>query len=103
MFIVKDRRVIVALTLLLAAATAIAGFYWNEARKEVVFLCGNFTSGVSRASVVEQLDSVELSVVKTTALSSGSRIELSSPLNFGLYRCVIDLDASDTVVQAGLE
>jgi hypothetical protein len=103
MSFVKDRRAIVALTLLLAAATAIAGFYWNEARKEVVFLCGNFTAGVSRASVVEQLATVNLSTVSVVALPAGSRIELSSPLNFRLYRCVIDFDASDTVIQAGLK
>jgi len=98
-----DRRIVLTLSLLLAAAAVVAAFFWDESRKEVVFLCGNFTAGVSRASVIEQLDSVELSVVKTAALPSGSRIELYSPLNLGRYRCVIDFDASDSVVHAGLK
>ena len=36
---------------LLVLAALVAALVWNEARKEVVFLCGNFTDGVTLDSV----------------------------------------------------
>ena len=46
---------IIIINVIVIAFLAIAVFYWNEARKEVIFLCGNFTKGVSQSSVIKQL------------------------------------------------
>jgi len=39
----------------------VAVIYWNEASKEVTFLCGNFTKGSDEESVIRQLESANLS------------------------------------------
>ena len=51
-----------------------AAFFWNEARNEVVYLCGNFTEGVSGRSVLTQLDTAELSEYRVMETAGGTRI-----------------------------
>jgi hypothetical protein len=83
--------------LVIAAVTA---FYWNEARKEVVFLCGNFTRGVTQTSVLRQLDTGNFLRYRLQKDSAGSRIVVDSGLTFGVYRCVIEFDRNDEVISA---
>ena len=78
----------------------VAAFYWNEARKEVVFLCGNFSSGVSRANVQRQLDTGNLLRYRAEEFPGGQRIIVDSGLNVGVYRCVVEFDGNNRVLRA---
>ena len=91
---------IAAFVLFVALALA---FAWNEARKEVVFLCGNFTPGVSEESVVRQLDTGHFLRQTREAGLKGSRITVDSTWNFGVYRCVIELGEDGLVEWARVE
>ena len=102
MFFTEYRWRVIAI-LLLAVVVAVAAFFWNEARKEVVYLCGNFTEGVSRSSVLTQLDTAELSEYRVSETAGGTRIEFDSALNLRLHTCVIQLDPDGVVVVAGVE
>lgn len=100
-----DRRIVtgsVFLILCLGILTT-AAVYWNEARKEIVFLCGNFSEGVSEDSVVSQLDTGNFLTYQKRASASGSRIEVDSRLTLGMYRCIIDLGPDGLVRAAWVE
>ena len=43
-------------------------FYANEARKEIYYLCGNFTTGTTYSSVIRRLDTINLSEYKVDTL-----------------------------------
>ncbi len=90
--------VIVGVIGLIAAMVAI--FYANEARKEVYFLCSNFTSGISYTSVIGQLDTANLSDYKVIAAPEGKRLEFSSRLNLRIVQCTIEFDRHNKVVSA---
>ena len=77
--------------------------YWNEARKEVVFLCGNFVQGVSEHSVGKQLDTGNLLRYRTEPTPFGKLIKVDSLYSFRLYTCTIDIDANGIVQRAQLE
>jgi len=98
----KNRIYIVISALLVLVVVTIAA-YSNEARKEIYFLCGNFSNGVSEASVLKQLNTVSLSQFKVVETTSGKRIELESAINFGLYQCIIELDSDGNVTRADIE
>lgn len=74
------------------------GFYSNEARKEVYFLCGNYGAGDSLENVVKQLNSVNLSEYRVENIEQGKRIIHSSKLNFHLVSCNIEFTPEDKVV-----
>ena len=75
----------------------IYGFYWNEARKEVFFLCGNFAPGVTKADVTRQLDTANLSNYAVANTDKGSSILFSSQVNFSFYQCNIEIDKKGLV------
>jgi len=77
-------------------------FVWIEARKEVVFLCGNFEAGVSQASVLEQLDTASFSQYEIFESPAGRTIEFNSVLNFAVYNCLIKINAEGLVDSAGI-
>lgn len=81
----------------------ILGFYCNEARKEVYFLCGNFKQGVSYSSVIRQLDTIHLSVYTIKILPQGKRIVHSSWLNLHQVKCNTNFNNDDLVVSAFYE
>ncbi|WP_133471220.1 hypothetical protein [Paraglaciecola marina] len=89
--------------LLCIVGLTILGFYSNEARKEVYFLCGNFTQGVSYLSVTKQLDTTHLSTYTIEKLQLGKRIVHSSWLNLHLVKCNINFNNNDLVVSAFYE
>lgn len=95
------RAIITALAVIVVAA--IVAFYWNEARKEVVFLCGNFTGGVSQGNVVNQLETGNFLYYRVERVVTGSRISVDSALGFGAPRCLIEFDSQDKVIRAVLE
>jgi hypothetical protein len=88
------------LLFLIIGTTAV---YWNEARKEVTYLCGNFIEGITQSSVLEQLDTANLSSYRITDTPTGKRIEFASILNAGFYRCIIEISAEGNVKGASIE
>jgi len=99
----RTHLVKLVLTLTLVIAAAVASVYWNEARKEVVYLCGNFVKGVSQRSVLRQLDTGNFLQYQLEAISTGSRITVDSKLNFRRYQCIIDLDPEGKVLNAEIQ
>ncbi|NGP76860.1 hypothetical protein G3570_09465 [Balneolaceae bacterium YR4-1] len=93
------KKVIVKITLsiMLIVTVTVAGFYWNEARKEIVFLCANFKKGVTEESVREQLDTGNFLKYLTEDIPGGKRIIAESPYNLYMNRCVIEFDSSGLV------
>ena len=88
---------------LVILALLVGGFVWNEARKEVVYLCGNFTAGVKEASVLQQLETGHFLSYHREPAVMGSRLVVSSPYDFDRTRCVIEVDGQGTVRVARLE
>lgn len=87
----------------LFAAFFVFAFYWNEARKELVFLCENFNQGIPEQSVRNQLDTGNLLQYHTENLPTGKRIIAESPFNLWIYQCVVDLDSKDLVKESWIE
>ncbi len=51
------------------------GFFVNEARKEIYFLCGNFTSGTPLNSVFKQLNTIKFSQYKILTLAGFNKLK----------------------------
>ena len=81
----------------------LAGFIWNEARKEIVYLCANFTPGVSEQSVLSQLETGNFLHYERTSLTPTISITVDSVYNLGLTTCRIELDQNHRVVAAAVE
>ena len=81
-------------------AVIVFGFFSNEARKEVYFLCGNFKQGVTYSSVIKQLETSNLSSYKIETTEMGKRIVHSSSLHFHLLRCNINFNPQEVVISA---
>ena len=94
------QRVTVSLAAVVVVAVGV--FTWNEARKEIVFLCANFTPGVEGESVRRQLDTGDFLRYRQRVTDTGSRIVADSAFTVGLHSCVIELDDHDRVVTATL-
>ncbi|MEE4300127.1 MAG: hypothetical protein V2J24_11860 [Pseudomonadales bacterium] len=90
-----------AVALLLAASSA--AFVWDEARKEVVYLCANFTPGTAERSVIRQLDTAHFLRRERRTRATAVTILVDSAWNLGRHRCVIELDGHGIVRRAGLE
>ncbi|MDF0533070.1 hypothetical protein PY479_02110 [Shewanella sp. A32] len=98
------RKAILIIAAMLACAWLLTGlFVWREARNEVVFLCGNFTAGVSKTSVLQQLATGEFLRLSEPPTTDGHRIIVDSPYTLGYYRCVIEFDNDDKVRWASLQ
>lgn len=91
------------LWVLFIAIIAVAGFYWKEARKEVVFLCDNFKKGVTEESVRRQLDTGNFLTYHSEDSSDGKRIVVESPYNLFMYICIIDFDSTAVVKESILK
>lgn len=74
------------------------GFFSNEARKEIYFLCGNYAKGDSLESVVRQLNTVKLSEYKIESTEQGKLILHSSKLNLHLVNCNIEFNPEEKIV-----
>ena len=71
--------------------------FFKIARDEVFYLCGNFSAGVMKSSVVRQLDTANRSSYTHSVHESGSTIVFSSRLYFVSNQCVIELDKNEKV------
>lgn len=76
----------------------IFGFFANEARKEMYYLCGNFSKDTAYSSVIRQLNTVNLSEYKVENLPQGKRVIHSSALHFHLLSCDIEFNPQEKVV-----
>lgn len=85
---------------LLTCVIVITGFavIGNEARKEIFYLCENFAPGVARDSVIRQLDTGEFLRYEARTLPGGQRLLIDSAYTFGAHRCIVDLDATHSVI-----
>lgn len=86
--------------LLVVAVLAVSGFFWNEARKEIFYLCGNFAPGTTATSVHRQLATGSFLQARTTELPTGSRIVVDSWYNLRMSACSIEVDADGYVTSA---
>jgi len=93
----------IILIVIIASLLMIAAFFWNESRKEIVFLCGNFKKGVSEQSVRSQLDTGKLLRYHTEMSPLGKRIIVDSPYNFYMYKCIVDIDTNGLVIEHHVE
>ncbi len=84
----------------LVLVSAVSLLVWNEARKEIKFLCGNFASGVTEQSVVNQLDTGEFLRYAFVDADASTAIMVDSAYNLGLYRCEILLNQEGRVISA---
>lgn len=91
----KARKGLFSLAALTAVAVAV--FFWNEARKEIYFLCGNFTPGITEASVRQQLDTGDFLQHRTTTTASGSRITVNSWYTLKTVSCTIEIGKDNVV------
>jgi hypothetical protein len=94
---------VAVMTIVLVLIIGAAAFVWNEARKEIVFLCGNFGPGVSKQSVLRQLETGHFLRYRLQPGADGERIVADSRWNLGRYRCTVTLDDRDTVTGARVE
>ena len=97
------RRLVKIILPLAVIALLVAGFYWNEARKEIQFLCGNFEKGVSEQSVIRQLETGHFLRYHSEKIPFGMRMIVDSAYNFSMYKCTIDFDAEGKVEEAHFE
>lgn len=84
----------------LVTAVLLDYFFWDEATKEVYFLCGNFTPGTSEQEVLRQLDTGEFLRVRRQSSFETERLVVDSLYNLGVHRCTVELDPEHRVVQA---
>lgn len=78
-------------------------FISNEARKEIVYLCGNFVPGVQESSVRRQLDTGNLLTYHKDQSTKGTRIVAQSVFNFYLRKCTVDFNKDGIVTDSRLE
>lgn len=79
------------ITISLVTVIGVYAFFANEARKEVYFLCGNFTAGVSEDSVKRQLSTAHLASYSVFG-EPVKKIEFSSWLHAHWVQCQIVFD-----------
>lgn len=98
----KTKFIKPALIILLSVISIMISLYWNEARKEVVYICPNFKIGNTKADVIRQLETLSVASYYIDTTAAGERIIFSS--EFGLIRwnainyvCVIEIDKKQRV------
>lgn len=84
-------------SLFILATLVASSFFVNEARKEILCLCGNFQRGVSKADVIRQLKTGKfLHFVEDRDVES-SIILVSSQFTLNLVSCEVHFNAKDIV------
>lgn len=99
----RRRALVAAGAVALLLTFGAAAFVWDEARKEVVFLCGNFAPGTTERSVIRQLDTASFLRRERLVETESTTLVVDSAWNLGRYRCVIEFDEDAVVMRAGVE
>jgi hypothetical protein len=95
----KNKKILIGLLVILVFMTT-GGVFWKRAKDEIFYLCGNFSAGVKKSSVIRQLETSNLSRYIVTPNENGSIIVFSSNINFVTNQCIIELDKSKKVLHA---
>lgn len=89
------RRVVSALFILVTLVTS--AFFVNEARKEIVFLCENFTIGTEKRDILRQLETANFLYYTETTQQNTTYLKVASHFTLNLVTCDIYLDESKRV------
>lgn len=88
-------RIISSISILFTIA--LSCFFVIEASKEVHYLCQNFTDGVSKQSVIKQLDTGTFLNYQESESSSGNEIIVSSLFTLNLEGCRVLFNINNEV------
>ncbi len=88
------------LAVLAVAALIGVTFMWTEAKKEVLYLCDNFSPGVTQKSVFKQLDTANFLTYDSQFTSAGSTTIARSPLHLDGLHCRIYFTRDERVAHA---
>lgn len=88
------------LGLVVLVALAGGGWVFNEARKEVKYLCGNFGAGVTQDSVLSQLGTGEFLRYEMIGGPDGTQVIVDSLYTLNTYRCIILVNHRGQVLHA---
>lgn len=78
----------------------IGGIYVNEARKEVYYLCGNFSMGSHKTDVIRQLKTGTFLHYTEHNTATGSQLYVNSNVSLQLATCTIIFDQQRQVLSA---
>lgn len=84
-------------TALVLIAILALGFLFNESRKEVYYLCGNFTADTSLASIQRQLDTANLSSTLNEVAGHNRSLVFTSEWSGRIFQCRIELNPDNSV------
>jgi hypothetical protein len=93
----KNYKLLVSLLISAVFITAFT-ILWKTGADEVYYLCGNFSAGNTKLSVIRQLETANLSSYTHKVDVNESIIVFSSRLFFVTNQCIIKLDKSEKVV-----
>ena len=96
----KNKKLVISLSIAIPLVL-IGTIFWKIATDELFYLCSNFSSGVTKSSVIRQLNTANLSSYTSGSAENGSIIVFSSKLYFVSNQCIIEFDKSEKVVIAG--
>jgi hypothetical protein len=96
------RRIVIRLIsiALMLFTLIMSGIFINEARKEVVYLCGNFTKGVTLASVQRQLDTGTFLHIEKYEVDGNPVFLATSRFTMNYVTCEIIFDENNQVISA---
>ncbi len=78
-------------------------FLWQEARKEIFYLCGNFSRGDNLTSVTAQLQTGHYLNYDLIEKPTGTKLVATSKLPLQNYQCSIVFDKYQAVNKAWFE
>ena len=67
----KPKNIKILISILITVTVITTGvIFWRIAKDEIFYLCGNFSSGVTKSSVVRQLETANLSAIHTLLMKT---------------------------------
>ncbi|MBT0587632.1 hypothetical protein [Alteromonas oceanisediminis] len=93
----------VLVALLFTAGLIAYAVFWNEGRKEVFYLCGNFAEGTSYASVDRQLKTANRLTIEKSVLGTQISLRFYSKIRPSLHQCRLRFDRNDKVLSRTYE
>lgn len=91
--VLNDVLAIAAIVLLI-----LLSFFWNEARKDIIYLCGNAYPGIAKQTIIRHLNTSSLLQYDDNNVEFGSRVTANSLLHFGMFECEIEFNKADLVI-----
>ena len=66
----KNKKILISLLVVLVFIIT-GAIFWKIAKDEIFYLCGNFSVGVNKSSVIRQLETANLSIYKILSMKTG--------------------------------